>query len=138
MKKAPRKYLLTVCILLLTSYGWLYAISNQEFSIISHGKTQIFPAYSGFCHEAISQASITKKSVSGRKANSAIYYEEKEEECSRFFVLKTFTEPGARLNGLSPKTFRRFFPGVKLVLPTCEHWFYTSSQRFSILRVMRI
>ena len=138
MKKAPRKYLLTVYILLLTSYGWLYAISNQDFCHFPQEKSQNDTAYFGSCRDAITQASVTTKAVSPKKENPRICYEEREEECGKLFYNKAYTQPGNYFTAFSPKTFRSSFSKIKLVEPSCEHWFYTSSHRFSILRVMRI
>jgi len=138
MKKALRKYFLTISILLLTGYGCLHAISSQDFCRIPKEKTQGISTYFGHCHNAFIQSSITSKAVSRRKENPGIYYEEKEEECAKLFFTRAFEQPCDHLNAFSTKIFRSFFSELKLVLPTCEHWFYASSRRFSILRVMRI
>jgi len=138
MKKALKKYLLTICILLLNGYGCLHAFSDPDSaSYTAHG-ILANSLFSAFCDDPSIHSSIFTKAVSDRKDNPHIYYEETEEKIGKLFFLRTYTESGNYFTTFFSKVSGRFFDDVKTPLPVFEHWFYSSSHRYSALRVLRI
>lgn len=140
MRKALRKYLLTICILLLNGYSCLHAISNQDSTCNSTVNAQKSSVYSDFCNHSTVQTLISKQGLTSRKENPCIYSEEKEkeEECFKLVSTKTYNESGNYFTAFRTKISWGFFCNVKNRLPVYEHWFYSSSHRFSILQVIRI
>ena len=140
MRKALRKYLLTICILLLNGYSCLYAIPSKDSASNSAVNVEKNSLYPDFCNHSTVQALISKQGLSSGKENPCIYLEEKEkeEECFKLISTKTYSESGNYFTPFRTKISWGFFGNVKNRLPVYEHWFYSSSHRFSILQVIRI
>ena len=140
MRKALRKYLLTICILLLNGYSCLYAVPNQDSVSNSTVNVQKNSLYPDFCNHSTIQALISKQGLSSGKGNPCFYSEEKEkeEECFKLVSIKTYNESGNYFTAYRTKISWGFFCNVNNRLPVYEHWFYSSSHRFSILQVIRI
>lgn len=138
MRKELRKYLLTLCILLLNGYSSIYAKSCQNYifdsSINNLKNSQNF----NFALSKNYQTPAIGSSLSDQKENYKICSEKNEEEIDKLVSLKTFTAVSNYFSALYTHSSRCLFSQTKTHLPVFEHWFYSSSHRYDILRVLRI
>jgi len=138
MRNAFRKYLLTICILLLSGYGCSHAISSPDLSGIKTAGIQKNAAHSDFCNAPGVRAVVSAKTLTNRKEAPGIYSEEKEEECNKTLYSRTYTIIVNYFAAFYPKISRDFSFNLKKHLSSCAHWFYASSHRYSALQVIRI
>jgi hypothetical protein len=134
MSIALKKYLLTLFGLFLSSYFYTLSGSAHDTSASVKGLES-----SGFCcfqNEVGRWPKISNEDVSRIRDFVKIYTEKNEEESVKPAV------PGICINNYFTSFYIRpakaTFQNVKTQLPVFAHWFYSSSQRFSILRVWRL
>jgi hypothetical protein len=139
MTKALKKYLLPLCILLISVYrmapGKLHEAQHPFAPATVLKKWEQIP-----CDYQDDRAMICGPALSSakEKRNDTIYPETSEEEISHTDFVKTYTTGShdfATLFSNSP-AYRFFFSNQYLF--RCTHWFYASAHRCIALRVIRI
>lgn len=138
MKKASRKYLLTLVILLLGGYGYMHAGSSQNWMHESALKILQISLQDVTGTKLNSPAQYLRYSIPGTKDNDRIYSEENKEKSFKLTALKTFVLTGSYFTAFYLKISDRFFCSLQNGLLLFTHWFHASSSRYIVLRVLRI
>lgn len=138
MKKASRKYLLTLVILLLGGYGYMHAGSSQNWMHESALRILQISLQDGTGAKLNSQTQYVRYSIPGIKDNNRIYSEENKEKNFKLNALKTFVQTGSYFTAFYLKISDRFFCNIQKNLPAIMHWFHASSSRYIVLRIFRI
>jgi len=137
MNRSLGKYFLSLCILLLSVYGFTHAYASIEDSVTYHSTCELsFQQY--FRPGASNQPQIRNQFSSDSKYSVRTYTEKNEEESFGVASLKTYTNVG--------NYFTRFFSGkLKVIFLNiqersllCSHWCRSSSEKYSVLCQFRI
>ena len=137
MKKELRKYLFTLCILLLNGYSFLNA--NPDQCQICYASTILKnPEYTESVLWKNSNFLTIRYTPTATKEKYKIYSEKEEEDSYEPFFARTYTLIGNYFAIFYKKISRCIFFDIKKRLFINAHWFYSSSHKNIILRVMRI
>ena len=116
----------------------MHASSSQQFGKLVSVKTQESAEYIGFLALQNIHNPVIGSASSCENEIHKIYFEKNEEESIKRILLKTFTHVSNYLTAFYTQSSISLFSDTKSRLSVVEHWFYSSSHRYNILRVLRI
>ncbi|MEO6282010.1 MAG: hypothetical protein ABIN80_22450 [Dyadobacter sp.] len=138
MTKALKTYLLTLCTLLLSGYGFLYANVLLNSTPDSSIKFLEKSTYLFFSPNPECEAPAIRLASSDQDRGVKICFEKNEEENDNTVSAKTSTDVNNFFAAFYNRVSGYFYSNKTTHLLLCKHWFYASSDRCIVLRVIRI
>ncbi|TDE17153.1 hypothetical protein [Dyadobacter psychrotolerans] len=132
-----RTYLFKLCLILLGGYGFCFASPAEQTRLVS--LTQFnHSVYSNSCFNAETGNPRFADLCSSQEKSIKISTEKDEEEGGELSLSRTYTAARIDFAAVYTRASQIFYTLLKIRLSFCNHWFYNSSCRYIILRVIRL
>ncbi len=138
MTNALRTYFLLLSILLFSGYAFLHA--NARHNPKQHSSAKIFgsPLFDNLDCASRSETHAIECTFPGKKEVFSFYFEKNEDENDRPVFSRTYLPVGNYFATFYTKISRALVGTVFSQITLAKHWFYSSSHRCIVLRVIRI